>query len=354
MVTKRVRVPTPAPCPPDTLLESLAKLTAPLPDHDRISVGFPGVVRDGQYHYGTAVPDKAWLGFPLEDAISQRLGKPARLLNDAEVQGLGIITGQGLEVVLTLGTGVGSAMFSNGAPTPHLELAHHPIRKDKTYNDYVGNAAYRAISKRKWNKRVLKMIDIVYALVHYDVLYFGGGNAANIDVAAAGQRPYLVQQRRHHGWHPAVGRGRLERRPPTTPCRRCIEPVGRASRDQTPPGPLQPGDWPVLGIGQGGQTDAVGLCRIGVKNVGQLAHADADAHGDGYLVDHLARPRGHDGCAQDPVGPGLDVDIDEAVVLSVGYGAVDILHHHRVALDRDGPFAGVPTCMPTWAISGSQ
>ncbi len=64
------------------------------------------------------------------------------MLNDAEVQGLGIIVGQGLEVVLTLGTGLGSAMFSNGGPTPHLELAHHPIRKDETYNDYVGNATH--------------------------------------------------------------------------------------------------------------------------------------------------------------------------------------------------------------------
>jgi polyphosphate glucokinase len=182
MVTKRVRVPTPAPCPPDTLLETLAKLTAPLPDHDRISIGFPGVVRAGNIITAPQFPNKAWLGFPLEDAISQRLGKPARLLNDAEVQGLGIITGHGLEVVLTLGTGVGSAMFANGAPTPHLELAHHPIRKDQTYNEYVGNVTYRAISKKKWNKRVLKMIDIVYALVHYDVLYIGGGNAANITV----------------------------------------------------------------------------------------------------------------------------------------------------------------------------
>jgi polyphosphate glucokinase len=137
-------------------------------------------MRDGRIITAPQFPDKTWLGFPLEDAISKRLGKPARMLNDAEVQGLGIIAGQGLEVVLTLGTGVGSAMFSNGAPTPHLELAHHPIRKDQTYNDYVGNVTYRAISKRKWNKRVLKMIDIVYALVHYDVLYLGGGNAANI------------------------------------------------------------------------------------------------------------------------------------------------------------------------------
>ena len=173
----------------------------------RVSCGTGKIITAPQFK------DKAWLDFPLEDAISQRLGKPARLLNDAEVQGLGIIRGQGLEVVLTLGTGVGSAMFSNGALTPHLELAQHPIRKDQTYNDYVGNAAHRAISNKKWNKRVLKMIDIVYSLLHYDVLYLGRRQRRQCHCRPAGQRAYLVQRRRHHGRHPPVGRGRLERRP---------------------------------------------------------------------------------------------------------------------------------------------
>ena len=121
MVTKRARVPTPNPCPPDILVTDLAKLVAPLPPHDRISIGFPGVVRDGRIITAPHFADKAWVNYPLEQAISSSLGKPARLLNDAEVQGLGIIAGQGLEVVLTLGTGVGSAIFSNGALTPHLE-----------------------------------------------------------------------------------------------------------------------------------------------------------------------------------------------------------------------------------------
>lgn len=58
-----------------------------------------------------------------------------------------------LEVVLTLGTGIGSAVFRDGALTPHLELAQHPIRKDMTYNDYVGDAARHDLSKKKWNMR---------------------------------------------------------------------------------------------------------------------------------------------------------------------------------------------------------
>lgn len=183
MVEKHVRVPTPNPCTPDILVEALTRLTAPLDSYDRVSIGFPGVVRDGRIITAPHFKGKAWRDYPLAATLAHRFGRPARLLNDAEVQGLGIVEGHGLEVVLTLGTGVGSAVFSNGALTPHLELAQHPIRKDETYNDYVGNATRRAVGSRKWNKRVLKTIEIVYALLHYDVLYVGGGNAANITVA---------------------------------------------------------------------------------------------------------------------------------------------------------------------------
>jgi polyphosphate glucokinase len=180
MIVERVRVPTPDPCRPAILLQALARLLRPLPSFDRISVGFPGVIRDGRVITAPHFDAQAWKDYPLEETVSRRFGKPARLLNDAEVQGLGIITGRGLEVVLTLGTGVGSAVFGNGRLTPHLELAHHPIHRHKTYNDYVGNEARRALGAKKWSRRVSKTVDVVYSLLHYDVLYLGGGNAAHV------------------------------------------------------------------------------------------------------------------------------------------------------------------------------
>jgi polyphosphate glucokinase len=180
MVEKHVRVPTPYPLTPALLVETLVKLTEPLTSYDRVSIGFPGVVRDGRIITAPHFKGKAWVNYPLADALARRYGKPARLLNDAEVQGLGIIKGAGLEVVLTLGTGVGSAIFSNGALTPHLELAQHPIHDNETYNEYVGNAARQELSSKKWNRRVHKVIKHVYSLVHYDVLYLGGGNAARV------------------------------------------------------------------------------------------------------------------------------------------------------------------------------
>jgi polyphosphate glucokinase len=127
-------------------------------------------------HFGT----KPWRAFPLEKATAAFLKKPVRVLNDAEVHGFGVISGRGLEVVLTLGTGIGSAVFTDGSVGPHLELAHHPIYENKTYNDYIGNKALSAIGTTQWNRRVLKTIAIVHTLLNYDTLYLGGGNAAKL------------------------------------------------------------------------------------------------------------------------------------------------------------------------------
>jgi polyphosphate glucokinase len=182
MIVERVRLPTPYPCPPKVLLRALAKLTAQLPSFERISIGFPGVVRGGHIVTAPHFGNKTWRGYPLEATMAQRLERPARLLNDAEVQGLGMIAGRGLEVVLTLGTGIGSAVFLDGWLAPHLELAQHPLYHGETYNEYAGNEALHACGKKKWNRRVLKTIAAVQSLLQYDVLYLGGGNARHLTV----------------------------------------------------------------------------------------------------------------------------------------------------------------------------
>jgi polyphosphate glucokinase len=182
MVVERARIPTPYPCSPKVLVRALVELTAALPSFDRISLGFPGVVRGGHVVTAPHFGEKAWRGYPLEAAVAQRLRRPARLLNDAEVQGLGVIAGCGLEVVLTLGTGIGSAVFADGWLAPHLELAQHPLHNGETYNEYAGNAALHRYGKKKWNRHVLKTIEAVDSLLHYDVLYLGGGNASHLSV----------------------------------------------------------------------------------------------------------------------------------------------------------------------------
>jgi polyphosphate glucokinase len=181
MTVPRVRIKTPSPLDPQKLIDALEELVAPLPKTDRISAGFPGVVRAGRIITAPHFDGDDWANFPLAEVLSQRFGKPARVLNDAEVQGLGIIGGKGLEVVLTLGTGVGSAIFVDGRLAPHIELAQHPLRHDMTYNEYVGDAARKSLELDKWRRRVGRMIEAVRILTNYEVLYIGGGNASELD-----------------------------------------------------------------------------------------------------------------------------------------------------------------------------
>ncbi|HEV2361845.1 MAG TPA: ROK family protein, partial [Acidimicrobiales bacterium] len=163
---------------------------APLPKFDRVSAGFPGVVRDGLVwtapHFvttkgpGSAVSKSllaAWRHFPLADELEKELRKPVRIANDADLQGWDVVSGKGLEFVITLGTGVGTAVFADGKLAPHLELAHHPFRKGETYNEQLGEAALKRIGPNKWRRRVREAIRDLEILLNYDRLYIGGGNA---------------------------------------------------------------------------------------------------------------------------------------------------------------------------------
>jgi len=185
MLAERVRVPTPHPCPPKVLLENLKRMVAPLPAFDRISVGFPGVVRDGRVLTAPNLDTSLWAGFALRQAISRAFGnKPTQLLNDADVQGHALISGRGLEFVMTLGTGVGTALFRDGELMPHMELAHHPIRKDKTYDEYLGEAERKTLTKKQWNRRVHRALELVDMLFMPDRIYIGGGNSARLELTA--------------------------------------------------------------------------------------------------------------------------------------------------------------------------
>ncbi len=172
---------TPDELTPPVLLDELVELVADLPAFDRVSVGFPGAVRRGRVLTAPHFPTAAWHDFPLAEAVADRLAKPARLGNDADIQGLGVIAGVGIEFVLTLGTGAGTSLFEDGVMAPHMEFAHHPIRRHKTYNDYVGRDALAAIGPKRWNRRVHKVIAILDALVHFDTLYIGGGNGRKVE-----------------------------------------------------------------------------------------------------------------------------------------------------------------------------
>ena len=181
LIGERQRVPTPPkPVAPEDLVRAIDEVAAPLGTFERVSVGFPGYIRHGRVITAPNLGTDALAGFDLQSVLAEHLGKPVRVLNDADVQGFGAIKGQGLEMVLTLGTGAGTALFHDGEIMPHLELSHHPVSGNKTYDQYVGNAARRKKGKKAWNKRVAKVIDILREVVRFDHLYLGGGNAKDI------------------------------------------------------------------------------------------------------------------------------------------------------------------------------
>ena len=180
MLSERVRVKTPHPCTPDLLMDSVVTLVGPLGEYERVSAGFPGMVRHGTIVTAPKLGDGELHGFAFADALSQRLGRPVRLINDADMQGLAAIHGRGIELVITLGTGFGSALFDDGRLCPHLELSIHPFRKGQTYNDQLGNDALQSAGVAKWNRRVLRAINVLRAVTTFDRLYIGGGNAKEI------------------------------------------------------------------------------------------------------------------------------------------------------------------------------
>jgi polyphosphate glucokinase len=185
MVAGPNRVNTPQHPNPQAVVDALVGLAAPLGDFDRISVGFPGVVRHGQVLTAPNLGTLEWRHFPLAASLTDKLGKPARMLNDAEVQGLGVISGKGLECVITLGTGMGFALFQDGLPVPHLELSQHPIHKGKTYDQFIGVVAFREVGRKRWNRRLRRVLACITTLVGFDTLYIGGGNAKQMDLELA-------------------------------------------------------------------------------------------------------------------------------------------------------------------------
>jgi len=183
MLTERLRVKTPHPSPPKTVLAELGKLVRAFEIDSSVigvSVGFPGVVRDGRIRTAPNLGTERWKGFDLAGALRRRWKKPVRVLNDADMQGLGAIRGKGIEMVVTLGTGFGSSIFDHGRLAPHLEISHHPFRKNQTYEEQLGNAALETIGKKKWNRRVRLAIDTLRVLTNFDRLYIGGGNAKHL------------------------------------------------------------------------------------------------------------------------------------------------------------------------------
>lgn len=176
---------TPSPATPESVLAMIQQIASAVPAYDKVSVGFPGYVRDGVVSTAPNLGTEDWRNFNLALRLSTLLNKPVKVVNDADLQGAGLARGSGLELVVTLGTGFGTALLLDGHLLPHLEIAHHPITKSKTYDQYIGEKALEEIGQKKWNKRMQRVIEVLTTVFQFDHLYISGGNASKISFPLA-------------------------------------------------------------------------------------------------------------------------------------------------------------------------
>lgn len=193
LLASRIRLKTPYPLPPQRFVLVLLEIAAQMPDFDRVTVGMPGMIRHGivvvtphypnlrgPYTEKDPALDAAWRQWDATAHLETAFGKPVRVLNDAEVQGAAVIGRIGLEVVFTLGTGLGCAVYDNGRLAPHLELSHAPVRKGVTYDTWMGKKQLKKLGPEKWSRRIVATVDGLRPVFGWDRLYVGGGNAKKL------------------------------------------------------------------------------------------------------------------------------------------------------------------------------
>lgn len=142
--------------------------------YDAVSIGYPGVVRDGKIVREPFNLGRGWVGFDFRAALK----RPVRIVNDAAMQALGCYEG-GKMLFLGLGTGLGSAMIVDGIVLP-MELAHLKCGPRKAYEDFVGERARERVGNRRWRKRVNDVVESLQRALLPDYVVLGGGNARRL------------------------------------------------------------------------------------------------------------------------------------------------------------------------------
>jgi polyphosphate glucokinase len=176
---ERQRVETPDPLTPAVLMRTIERMAAATPGFDRVSIGVPGIVHDGVVYSLPLAGDHRFRRVPLAERLAERLGCPVRLLNDAEMHGLGVIRRRGVEVVLTLGSGLGTALYLDGDLGPRLQFIPSPRGSDPPGGPY-GDRARRKIGRKRWSQRVERLIQSLRRITNFDHCYLGGGNAEKL------------------------------------------------------------------------------------------------------------------------------------------------------------------------------
>jgi polyphosphate glucokinase len=186
LLADRYRVPTPQPSDVASVVEAVAEVAAHFDGYDRVGVTFPGVVVDGVTRTAANV-DKSWLDAPAARLFTERLGKPVSVLNDADAAGVAEIAfghheQQGLVMMLTFGTGIGSALFLDGTLIPNTEFGHLELDgKDAELRASDRAREDNDLSWEKWAGRVQDYLRHVEMLLSPRLFIVGGGVSKKAD-----------------------------------------------------------------------------------------------------------------------------------------------------------------------------
>lgn len=181
LLDERLRVPTPQPATVSRVVEAVAEVAGTFGDYERVGITFPGVVVDGVTRSAANV-DKSWLDAPAARLFAERLGKPVTVLNDADAAGAAEVAfgagrdQSGLIMMVTLGTGIGSALFLDGVLIPNTELGHLEIDgKDAELlaSDRIRES--KELSWEQWAPRVQTYLRHVEMLLSPRLFIIGGG-----------------------------------------------------------------------------------------------------------------------------------------------------------------------------------
>lgn len=181
MQTPRQRLPTPAGAGPEAVAETAALIVRHFSWSGALGCGFPAVVKDGVVHTAANISPR-WVGVNGQQLIEQATGCPVALLNDADAAGLaemrlGAGRGRGgLVLMLTVGTGIGTALFMDGRLVPNTELGHIEIRgKDAETRASDGARERKRLSWKAWAVRFDEYLNRISALLWPDLIIVGGG-----------------------------------------------------------------------------------------------------------------------------------------------------------------------------------
>lgn len=178
---ERFRLLTPKPATPEAVASTVAEIVKHFGYHGMVGCTFPGVVKHGVIQTAANV-DKAWIGTDARSTFEDATGSTFTVTNDADCAGvaemrLGAGVGRkGVVIVVTLGTGIGTAVFHDGVLIPNTELGHLEIRGKDAERRAADSARERKkLDWKEWAKRVDEYLDHLESLMWPDLIIIGGG-----------------------------------------------------------------------------------------------------------------------------------------------------------------------------------